>query len=260
MATIIKLKGLVGLVTGGASGLGRATVERFVREGAKVVVCDLPNSEGEKLAKTLGENAVFAPTDVTSENDVNNALGIAQDKFGRLDVAVNCAGIGVACKTFNFKKGVPHRLEEFQRVLTVNTGGTFNVTRLAVGLMGKNDPNPDGQRGVVVNTASVAAYDGQIGQVAYSASKGAIVGMTLPMARDLASCGIRINTIAPGLFDTPLLAQLPEKVRTFLASTVPFPQKLGLPDEYAHLVQSIVENPMMNGEVIRLDGAIRMQP
>ncbi|CAL1529098.1 unnamed protein product [Lymnaea stagnalis] len=260
MSTIGALKNVVGLVTGGASGLGRATVERFVREGAKVVLCDLPNSKGKELATALGENCIFAPTDVSSEQDVSKALEIAKDKFGRLDAAINCAGIGVAFKTYNFNKKKPHELEDFVKVLKVNTVGTFNVIRLSVGLIGDNHPNADGQRGVIVNTASVAAYDGQMGQAAYSASKGAIVGMTLPIARDLASQGIRVVTIAPGLFDTPLLASLPEKIRKFLASTIPFPARLGLPDEYAHLVQCIIENPLLNGEVIRLDGALRMMP
>ncbi|XP_071083782.1 3-hydroxyacyl-CoA dehydrogenase type-2-like [Haliotis cracherodii] len=252
--------GLVGLVTGGASGLGRATVERFVRQGARVVLCDLPSSNGEEVAKNLGGNCVFAPTNVTSEADVKNALSVAQSKFGGLNVAVNCAGIGVAFQTYNFKSQTPHDLDDFKRVLEVNATGTFNVIRLAVGLIDKNEPNTDNQRGVIINTASVAAFDGQRGQVAYAASKGAIVGMTLPIARDLARRGIRICTIAPGLFDTPLLAGLPEKVRSHLASTIPFPSRLGDPDEYAHLAQSIVENPLLNGEVIRVDGALRMMP
>lgn len=259
-STIGALKNAVGLVTGGASGLGKATVERFVREGARVVLCDLPTSSGKEVADSLGDNCVFAPTDVTSEADVTQALDMAKSKFGRLDMAVNCAGIGIAFKTYNFNKKRPHDLADFQKVLMVNTAGTFNVIRLAAGVMGEQEPNADGQRGVVVNTASVAAYDGQMGQAAYSASKGAIVGMTLPIARDLASHGIRVVTIAPGLFDTPLLANLPEKVRKFLASTIPFPPRLAHPDEYAHLVQSVYENPMLNGEVIRLDGALRMMP
>ncbi|XP_014772162.1 3-hydroxyacyl-CoA dehydrogenase type-2 [Octopus bimaculoides] len=256
----IALKGLVGLVTGGASGLGLAAVQRLVQQGSRVVLCDLPNSKGAEVASKLGGNCIFAPTDVTSEADVDNALAIAKNNFGRLDAVVNCAGIGVAFKVYNFKKELPHSYEDFKKVLSVNTCGSFNVIRLAVGLMGKNEPNADGHRGVVVNTASVAAYDGQMGQVAYSASKGAIVGMTLPLARDLASQGIRCMTIAPGLYDTPLLAGLPEKVRKYLASTVPFPSRLGDPAEYAHLVQSVIENPMLNGEVIRIDGALRMAP
>ncbi|GAB1606413.1 3-hydroxyacyl-CoA dehydrogenase type-2-like [Argonauta hians] len=260
MASAISLKGLVGLVTGGASGLGRAAVERLIQQGSKVVLCDLPNSKGAEVAKELGDNCLFAPTDVTSESDVDKALAQAKSNFGRLDAVVNCAGIGVAFKTYNFKKDLPHSYEDFKKVLLVNTGGTFNVIRLAVGIMGRNEPNADGHRGIIINTASIAAYDGQMGQVAYSASKGAIVGMTLPLARDLASQGIRCMTVAPGLYDTPLLAGLPEKVRKYLASTVPFPSRLGSPDEYAQLVQSIIENPMLNGEVIRIDGALRMSP
>ncbi len=254
------LKNVVGLVTGGASGLGKATVERIVREGGRVTLCDLPSSAGADLAKALGSNCVFAPTDITKVSDVEEALALTKKSFGRLDAAVNCAGIGVAFKTYNFNKNLPHNLDDFAKVLTVNTVGTFNVIRLSAGLMGQNEPDADNQRGVIINTASVAAFDGQMGQAAYSASKGAIVGMTLPIARDLASQGIRVNTIAPGLFDTPLLASLPEKVRAFLAKTVPNPSRLGNPDEFAHLVQHVILNHMMNGETIRLDGAIRMQP
>lgn len=255
------LKGVVGLVTGGASGLGRATVERFVREGARVTLADLPTSDGAAIAAALGtDKCIFAPVDVTSAADVNAALDATKASFGRLDAAVNCAGIGVAFKTYNFNKNKAHQLEDFERVLTVNTAGSFNVIRLAVGLIGANEPDADGQRGVVINTASVAAFDGQMGQAAYSASKGAIVGMTLPIARDLAVQGIRCVTIAPGLFDTPMLASLPDKVRSYLAKTVPNPSRLGDPDEYAHLAQHLVLNKMINGEVIRIDGALRMQP
>jgi len=260
MASIGSLKGLTALVTGGASGLGRATVERFVREGAKVVIADLPGSEGKAVAESLGDAATFSPTDVTSEEDVKTAIGLATSNYGKLDVSVNCAGIGIAYVTYNPNKDRVHELTDFMKVLQVNTGGSFNVIRLSAQAMNANEPNVDGQRGVIINTASVAAYDGQRGQAAYSASKGAIVGMTLPIARDLMKMGVRVNTIAPGLFDTPLLASLPEKVRSFLASTVPFPSRLGYPDEYAHLAQSIIENPLMNGETIRLDGALRMQP
>jgi 3-hydroxyacyl-CoA dehydrogenase/3-hydroxy-2-methylbutyryl-CoA dehydrogenase len=260
MSSIIKLKGLVGLVTGAASGLGRATAERFVREGAKVIICDLPNSKGKEVADNLGENAIFSPTDVTSEADVKKALQLVKEKFGRLDVAVNCAGIGIAVVTYNSNKDRPHSLEEFQRVIQVNLCGTFNVIRLASQMMAQNQAEEFVQRGVIINTASVAAFDGQRGQAAYSASKGGIVGMTLPIARDLSKMGIRVCTIAPGLFETPLLGQLPEKVRAYLSSTIPFPGRLGFPDEYAHLAQSIVENPLLNGEIIRLDGALRMQP
>jgi len=255
------LKGAVTLVTGGASGLGRATVERLVSQGSRIVLCDLPTSKGNEVAKQLGDDkCIFAPVNVTSEKDVQDALEATKAKFGKLDNIVNCAGIGVAFKIYNFNKNLPHKLEDFQNVINVNLVGTFNVSRLGVGLIGQNEPNENGQRGVVVNTASVAGYEGQMGQVAYASSKAAIIGLTLPMARDLSSQGIRVCTIAPGLFETPLLQGLPEKVRTFLAKSVPFPQRLGDPKEYAMLVQSIIENPMLNGETIRLDGALRMQP
>ncbi|XP_048192654.1 3-hydroxyacyl-CoA dehydrogenase type-2 [Perognathus longimembris pacificus] len=254
------VKGLVAIITGGASGLGLATAERLVRQGASAVLLDLPDSDGEAQAKKLGKSCVFAPADVTSEKDIQAALNLAKEKFGRVDVAVNCAGIAVAIKTYNAKKNMAHTLEDFQRVLNVNLTGTFNVIRLAASEMSQNEVDQGGERGVIINTASVAAYEGQVGQAAYSASKGGIVGMTLPIARDLAPVGIRVMTIAPGLFGTPLLATLPEKVRNFLGSQVPFPSRLGDPAEYAHLVQSIIENPFLNGEVIRLDGAIRMQP
>ncbi|XP_066212324.1 3-hydroxyacyl-CoA dehydrogenase type-2 [Saccopteryx leptura] len=261
MAAVCRsVKGLVAIVTGGSSGLGLATAERLVGHGASAVLLDLPSSQGEAQAKKLGKNCAFAPADVTSEKDVQGALTLAKEKFGRVDVAVNCAGIAVAIKTYNLKKKQAHTLEDFQRVINVNLIGTFNVIRLVAGEMGQNEPDQGGHRGVIINTASVAAFEGQVGQAAYSASKGGIVGMTLPIARDLAPMGIRVMTIAPGLFGTPLLTSLPEKVRNFLASQVPFPSRLGDPAEYAHLVQFIVENPFINGEVIRLDGAIRMQP
>ncbi|XP_056397225.1 3-hydroxyacyl-CoA dehydrogenase type-2 [Hyla sarda] len=260
MANLRSLKGLVGIVTGGASGLGRATVERLIRQGASAVILDLPSSDGKNVAQSLGGKCAFAPTDVTSEADVNNALEVARSQFGGVNIVVNCAGIAVAIKTYNKNKQKPHSLEDFQKVINVNIAGTFNVIRLATGEMIKNEPDKDGHKGVIVNTASIAAFDGQVGQAAYSASKGGIVGMTLPIARDLAPLGIRVVTIAPGLFATPLLLGLPEKAREFLAKQVPFPSRLGDPDEYAHLVQTIVENPMINGEVIRLDGALRMQP
>ncbi|XP_067135334.1 3-hydroxyacyl-CoA dehydrogenase type-2 isoform X1 [Centruroides vittatus] len=258
MSTIRSVKNLVVLITGGGSGLGKATAERLVKQGAKVVICDLPTSKGNDVAKDLGTNCVFAPTNVTSETDVKNALNTTEEKFGKLDAAINCAGIGVALKTYDYKRDIPHSLEDFSKVIQVNAVGTFNVIRLAVGLIGKNTPDADGQRGVIINTASVAAFEGQKGQVAYSASKGAIVGMTLPIARDLSTQGIRCCAIAPGLFDTPLLRGLPDKVRTYLAETIPFPRRLGNPEEYAHLAQFIIENPVINGEVIRLDGALRM--
>ncbi|XP_060072752.1 3-hydroxyacyl-CoA dehydrogenase type-2-like [Ylistrum balloti] len=254
-----KLKGLVTVVTGAASGLGKATATRFVNQGAKVVLVDLATSDGQNVADSLGKNCVFQAADVTSEKDVREVMNCAESKFGGLNVAVNCAGIGIAVKTFHQKKGL-HPLDEFSKVLQVNTVGSFNVMRMSAELMAKNPSSELEERGVLINTASVAAFDGQVGQAAYSASKGAIVGMTLPIARDLAPLKIRVCTIAPGLFDTPLLASLPEKVRTFLCNTIPFPPRLGNPDEYAHMCQSIVENGYMNGEVIRLDGAIRMMP
>ncbi|XP_078041192.1 hydroxysteroid 17-beta dehydrogenase 10 [Augochlora pura] len=254
------LKGMVALVTGGASGLGLGTVQRFVKEGAKVVIADLPTSKGKDITNELGSSTAFAPMDVRSEEDVLKALELTKNKFEKLDVLVNAAGVACAFKVYNFNKSRPHSFEDFERIISVNTIGTFNVIRLAVALMHENKADADGQRGVVINTASVAAYDGQIGQAAYSASKGGIVSMTLPLARDLALVGIRVNTIAPGLMDTPLLQALPNKVRAFLKETVPFPKRLGKPDEYAQLVQHIVENPLLNGEVIRLDGALRMQP
>ncbi|XP_055335222.1 3-hydroxyacyl-CoA dehydrogenase type-2-like [Paramacrobiotus metropolitanus] len=253
-------KSLVVLVTGGASGLGSACISRFARQGAKVVIADLPSSKGQEQAATLGKCALFTPIDVTSEKDVTACLEQTEKAFGGLDVCINCAGIAVAYKTYNFNKSFAHKLEDFTKVLMVNTVGTFNVSRLAAGLIGKNQPDSDGYRGVIINTSSVAAYEGQVGQVAYATSKAAIAGMTLPMARDLSNQGIRVVSIAPGLFDTPLLRALPEKVRTFLASTIPFPQRLGNPDEYAQLAQSIVENKFMNGEIVRIDGGLRMQP
>ncbi|KAL0852176.1 hypothetical protein ABMA28_000407 [Loxostege sticticalis] len=253
-------KGLVGLVTGGASGLGRATAEQLLKQGGRVVVCDLPSSPGQETAKQLGENASFVPIDVTSEQDVKNALQTTLDKFGRLDVAVNCAGVASASRIYNFKRNQPFDLKTFQKTIEVNLIGTFNVIRLSAGLIGKNAPDADGQRGVIINTASIAAFDGQIGQAAYSASKAGVVGMTLPIARDLAKQGIRVVTIAPGLFRTPMMEQLPEAAIKQLESSVPFPSRLGHPQEFALLVQSIIQNPMINGETIRLDGSLRMQP
>ena len=201
------LGNVVGLVAGGASGLGKATVERIVREGGRVTVCDLPNSSGAELAQSLGDRCVFSPTDVTSISDVEAALALTKQTFGRLDAAINCAGIGGAFLTYNFSKKIPHNLDEFTKILTVNTIGTFNVIRLSAGLIGQNEPDADNQRGVIINTSSIAAFDGPLGQAAYSASKGALVGMTLPIARDLASQGIRVNTIAPGrlIFKQPLI-------------------------------------------------------
>ncbi|XP_045458366.1 3-hydroxyacyl-CoA dehydrogenase type-2 [Melitaea cinxia] len=253
-------KGLVGLVTGGGSGLGRATAEQLLKQGGSVIICDLPNSKGQETAKQLGQNVAFVPGDVTSEQDIKAALQATVDKFGRLDVAVNCAGIATATRTYNFKKDQPFDLNIFKKTVEINLIGTFNVIRLAAGLIGKNAPDADGQRGVIINTASIAAYDGQIGQAAYSASKAGVVGMTLPIARDLSKQGIRVVTIAPGLFRTPLLESLPEAGLRALEATVPFPSRLGRPEEFALLVQTIIQNPMLNGETIRIDGSLRMQP
>lgn len=246
------------LVTGGSAGLGGATAERLHAAGANVVLVDLKAEAGQALAARLGERARFVQADVTDEAAVEAAVEAAYDTFGGLHGAVNCAGIVLARRTLG-REG-PHDLESFARVLQVNVVGTFNVIRLAAARMATADPNSEGERGVIVNTASVAAFDGQIGQAAYSASKGAVVGMTLPLARELARVGIRVMTIAPGIFDTPMMASLPDAARASLGEQVPFPSRLGRPAEYAALVQHIVENPMLNGEVIRLDGAIRMAP
>ena len=253
----MELASVRAVVTGGASGLGRATAARLAAAGGRVAVLDRPASAGADVAKSLA-HAVFTPADVTSADDVSRALETARERLGGINVLVNCAGIGTAMKTFG--KAGPAKLEEFTRVISVNLIGTFNCIRLAAVHMARNSPGPDGERGVVINTASVAAFDGQIGQAAYSASKGGIVGMTLPIARDLAEQGIRVMTIAPGIFETPLLGTLPEPVRASLAKQVPFPSRLGQPDEYAALACHIVTNGMLNGETIRLDGAIRMAP
>ncbi|WP_306320303.1 MULTISPECIES: 3-hydroxyacyl-CoA dehydrogenase [unclassified Streptomyces] len=242
------------LVTGGASGLGRATAERLAASGARVVIFDLPSSDGENAAKEIG--ATFVAGDVTSEADVTAAIGAAT-ALAPLRITVNCAGIGGAGRTVG-KEG-PYDLDAFRKVVEVNLIGTFNVIRLAAQAMSGSEPL-DGDRGVIVNTASVAAFDGQIGQCAYSASKGGIVGMTLPIARDLARANIRVMTIAPGLFETPLLGRLPQEAKDSLGAQVPHPARLGQPAEYARLAESIVTNPMLNGETIRLDGAIRMAP
>ena len=249
----------VALVTGGGSGLGEATTRAFVERGGKAVILDLGRSQGDVIAKELGANAVFCEGDVTDDASVNAALEEGVGRFGGVHVAVNCAGIGTAGRTVD-KEGKPFDLGLFRKTIEINLIGTFNVIRLAAGTMMKNDPNAQGERGVVINTASVAAFEGQIGQCAYSASKGGVVGMTLPIARDLAQSGVRVMTIAPGLFLTPMLMGLPEPARESLGRQVPFPPRLGDPTEYAQLACSIVENPMLNGETIRLDGAIRMQP
>ncbi|MGA8943056.1 MAG: 3-hydroxyacyl-CoA dehydrogenase [Thermoactinomyces sp.] len=254
----MKLENRVALVTGGASGLGEATVRRIVSAGGLAAIVDLAEEKGEQLKAELGEKAVFLPADVTDEAAVKQTVHHIKKHFGQIDVLVNCAGIAIAEKVLS-RKGL-HSLSSFAKVIEVNLVGTFNLIRTVAEKMSENPPNKEGERGVIINTASVAAFEGQIGQAAYSASKGGIVAMTLPVARELARYGIRVMTIAPGLFDTPLFASLPREARESLGKMVPFPSRLGFPDEYARLVQNIVENPMLNGETIRLDGAIRMQP
>src|SRR5512139_1076968 len=254
----MKLRNAVALVTGGASGLGAATVRAFLEGGGRATILDRPNSPGEQLAQELGGNALFAAADVTNTDQVTAAIQKTLSKFGAIHIAVNCAGVGAAMKTTG-KRG-PMPLDIFEMVIRINLIGTFNVTRLAATEMLKNMPNDEGERGVIMNTAPIAAFDGQIGQVAYSASKGGVVGMTLPIARDLARDGIRCCTIAPGTFDTPMLAMLPQEVQDSLGKQVPFPSRLGKPEEYAALARHIIENVMLNGETIRLDGAIRLQP
>jgi len=253
------IEGIGAVVTGGASGLGEATVRALHARGANVAILDLPSSKGSEVAASLGDRALFTPADVTDEDAVTEALASAVSSFGGLRACVNCAGIGSAARTLD-KEGSPFPLRVFRKTIEINLIGTFNVLRLAAAHMAKNDPDTTGERGVVVNTASIAAFEGQIGQAAYSASKGGIVGMTLPIARDLAKLGIRVCTIAPGLFATPLLMSLPEPAREALGAGIPFPPRLGEPPEYAALALQIVENPMLNGETIRLDGALRMQP
>ncbi|MEA2476994.1 MAG: hypothetical protein QOC87_1193 [Actinomycetota bacterium] len=254
----MKIQNKSALITGGASGLGLATARALIDAGASVTLLDLASSGGEIVAKELGERARFTAADVTSEDEVGAAIAQAVEAFGGLHVAVNCAGVGFPGRVLN-REGQPNDLERFEFVVRVNLIGTFNVLRLAAAQMAAQDPEGE-ERGVIVNTASIAAFDGQIGQAAYSASKGGIVGMTLPIARDLASKLIRCVAIAPGTFDTPMLAGLPESARAALADTIPHPHRLGKPEEYAALVKHIVENPMLNGETIRLDGALRMAP
>ena len=254
----MQIAGRTFLVTGGASGLGGATSRMLAGAGGNVVLLDVNAEGGSKMAGELGARAHFVRTDVTSEADVQKAVAAARERFGGLHGAVNAAGIGTAEKVLG--KAGPHPLEAFERTIRINLVGTFNVIRLAAAAMAAGEPTETGERGVIVNTASVAALDGQIGQAAYSASKGGIAALTLPVARELARSGIRVMTIAPGIFDTPLLAGLPEAARVSLGQQVPFPSRLGRPDEYAALVRHIVENEMLNGEVIRLDGALRMAP
>jgi NAD(P)-dependent dehydrogenase (short-subunit alcohol dehydrogenase family) len=254
----VRIADAVALVTGGASGLGEATARAFADGGARVVILDRPGSAGEQVAAALGAGTLFTAADVTSESEVAAAVARALERFGALHVAVNCAGVGAAMRTVTREGPMP--LEVFRKVVEVNLVGTFNVIRLAAAAMARNAPDAEGERGVVINTASAAAFDGQIGQAAYSASKGGVVGMTLPVARDLASLGIRVVTIAPGTFDTPMLAMLPEPQRQALAAQIPFPSRLGRPREFAALARHVIENSMLNGETIRLDGALRMPP
>ncbi len=254
----MRIEGASALVAGGASGLGEATARALVEAGAAVVIADLNAEKGEAVAAELGQSASFVQADVTDEDAISAAVARAAEQGGRLRISVCCAGIGWAERVAH-KRGA-HNLEFFSNVVKVNLIGTFNVLRLAAASMSENEPDGEGERGVCVNTASIAAFDGQIGQAAYAASKGGIVGLTLPAARDLASRGVRVVTIAPGLFDTPLLAALPEDAREALGAGIPFPSRLGRPEEYARLVTQIVANPMLNGETIRLDGALRMPP
>lgn len=244
------------LVTGGASGLGAAAAKMIVESGGNAVLVDINTIAGEENEGELGENALFVQTDVTNEDSIKNAIDIAIDAFGGLHGVINCAGIGPAQRVVG--KTGPHSLELFSKVITVNLIGTFNVIRLAAAVIQNNEPEEGGERGVIINTASVAAFDGQIGQAAYSASKGGIVSMTLPIAREFAKMGIRVMTIAPGIFETPLLMGMPKEVKASLGQQVPFPSRLGKPEEYASLAKHIIQNQMLNGEVIRLDGAIRM--
>ncbi len=252
----MKLQGTIALVTGGASGLGAATARRLTAGGAKVVIADRDEARGRALAEEL--SATFVTTDVTDPEQVGRALAAATG-MGALRVAVSCAGVGWASRTLD-KTGKPHDLDLFKTVIGVNLIGTFNVLRLAAAAMAQTAPLEHGERGVIVNTASVAAFDGQIGQIAYAASKAGVAGMTLPAARDLAPAGIRVMTIAPGIFDTPMLGALPEEKRAALAADVVFPKRLGSPDDYGELVAAIVANGYLNGETIRLDGALRMPP
>ena len=244
------------LVTGGGSGLGEAVVRRLVDQGAKVSIADINEAGSEAVVADLGASVAFFKTDVSDEASVQSCVDSAVEKFGALSGVVHCAGIGGAKRIVG--RDGPHDLASFQRIVNVNLIGTFNVLRFAADKMQSNEPGDSGERGVVINTASVAAFDGQIGQAAYSATKAGVAAMTLPVARELAKLGIRVMTIAPGLFQTPLMDQLPEDVQAALGASVPFPSRLGRPDEFAMLAQQIIENSMLNGEVIRLDGSIRM--
>lgn len=252
----MQIQDSVFIVTGGASGLGEATVRNLHAGGAKIVIADVGVDKGETLAAQLGDRVVFIKTDITSEADGKAAVDLAVSRFGALNGLINCAGVGPAWKVLG--KDGPHPLESFSRTVNINLVGAFNMVRLAAAAMAAGTPNAEGERGVIVNTASVAAFEGQVGQAAYAASKAGVVGMTLPVARELARSGIRVNAIAPGLFLTPMMEALPQDVQDSLGKATPFPPRLGRPAEFAQLVRSIVENVMLNGEVIRLDGAVRL--
>ncbi|HDQ04192.1 MAG TPA: 3-hydroxyacyl-CoA dehydrogenase [Deltaproteobacteria bacterium] len=255
----MKIKDAIAVVTGAASGLGEATVMELAKRGAKITVVDIDAERGEKVAAACGaENAIFIKTDVTSDTDMQQAVQKTVDTFGKINIAVNCAGVANPGKVLGKKGILP--LEAFNKVVQINLIGTFNLIRLAVEQMNNNTPDEEGEKGVIINTASAAATDGQIGQAAYSASKAGVVGMTLPIARECGDYGIRVATIAPGLFDTPMMAGLPASVKEVMAATVPFPRRLGKPSEYALLAVHIIENPMLNGCCIRLDGSLRMPP
>ena len=254
----MEISNKVSLVTGGASGLGLATAELLIESGSKVMLLDLNEDNAKAAAEKLGSNASYVIANVTDEPSIQSAIDKTIEKFGALHVVVNCAGIGSASKTVG--RDGAHPLEYFKLVVDINLIGTFNVLRLAAVAMGNNEPNADGECGVIINTASVAAFDGQMGQAAYSASKGGVVGMTLPIARDLARMGIRINTIAPGIFNTPLMNGAPDSVKNPLIEMVQFPKRLGHPEDFASLTKHIVENSYLNGETIRIDGSIRMAP
>ena len=255
----MKINQKTAVITGGASGLGKATAERLHQHGGNIVIADLNEDAGQALVVELKERALFVKTDITRTDEVASMIAQALDKFSAIHFLVNCAGTGFPMRTIG--KEAPHDINIFRKIIDINLIGNFDVMRWAAFHMQKNEPdNPEGERGVVINTASAAAFDGQIGQVSYAASKAAIVGMTLPAARDLAICGIRVCTIAPGNFDTPLLQAAPDELKSSLTDQQPFPKRFGKPDEYAMMVQQIIENPMLNGETIRLDGAMRMSP
>ena len=246
------------LITGAASGLGAAVARLVAQQGGSVLIADVNREAGEALAHELGASALFAPVDVTSEADAKAAIALALSAFGHLHALVNCAGVAPGEKVLG--RDAPHRLESFARAININLVGTFNMIRLAAEAIAKEAPGNDSERGVIINTASIAAFDGQIGQAAYAASKGGVAALTLPVARELARFGIRVVTIAPGIFETPMMAGFPQEVQDTLGRSIPFPQRLGHPAEFAALVRHICENTMLNGEVIRLDGALRMAP